>query len=136
MVLTHLCLFSFFDGASASSAPVVSTDVIRNFSLRRWRDWKRDDDEEPRIEDGALPAELRREADAAVVQAVQAAVLPAKGVAEGAALLQAIEAREAYDSAYRKAYADAYVAEVVAEHWREDMRRMMRRRKAAMLLLN
>lgn len=116
------------------SAPVVIPDAIRNFSLRNWRNWKRDEED---LEAGFLPTELRIEANEAVKEATQAASALAAGRVEAVnALAVAMQAREAYENAYRQAYQDAYVAEVVAELWKADMRKLKRRRAAALLLLH
>ena len=115
----------------STDAP-ASGDIIRNFSLREWRKWRRKD-----LEEGELPGELRREADAAIREATQAAAELAAGNVEAAnALAVAMQAREAYEQAYRDAYQEAYVASVVAELWKADMRKLRRRRAAAILLLH
>lgn len=122
----------------------VSPDQASNWQANYWKDnpWKhgkksKDQIKEERIRLGILPPELREVADEAVRDATAASVELAAGRAgEQEALLQSLEAREAYENAYRKAYQEAYIAEVVAEHWREDMKRQTRRRKAAMLLLH
>lgn len=133
MNLAHQVLFNFFHGATYSDAPPpVDDDVIRNFSLRNWRKWKRDD-----LEEGRLPEELRQEADTAVAEAVNAAAeLVAKRVEPENAIAVQMQAREIYDEAYRKAYREEYVASVVAELWKEDMRKMRRRRIKTLLLMN
>lgn len=105
---------------------------IRNYSLRNWREWKRED-----LEEGELPQEQRIEADQAVREATQASAELAAGNVEASnALAVAMQAREAYEEAYRQVYREAYVASIVAEHWKEDMRKARRRRVAALLLLH
>lgn len=112
--------------------PPADDDVIRNFSLRNWRKWKRDD-----LEKGSLPEELRQEADQAIAEAVNAAAeLIAKRVEPENAIAVQMQAREAYDEAFRQAYREEYVASVVAELWKEDMRKMRRRRIKTLLLMN
>lgn len=120
-----------FNNAIFNTGPSDVTN-IRNFSLREWRRWTKKE-----LEEGELPEELKIEAQQAVNEASQAATALASGRIEaGAALLQAMEARESYEQAYREAYASAYVAEIVAENWKRDMLRARRRRAAALLLLH
>lgn len=124
--------YTFTEGSQVPAVP----DAIRNFSLREWKRWKRADLDEL-LETGALPVELRDEADGAVRAAERAAAGLATGRLEaGRALLAAMEAREAYEQAYRDAYHEAYTSSVVAELWKEDMRKLRRRRAAAILLLH
>lgn len=125
---------AFFGGGFFNGSSPAAQDPIRNFSLRNWKHWKREE-----LEEGDLPEPLRVEADVAIRQAQQAAVAQAQAkdtTDRREALLKAMEAREAYEKAYREAYRDAYVAEIVAELWRQDMKRAERRRKAALLLLH
>lgn len=112
--------------------PPADTDVIRNFSLRNWRKWKRDD-----LEEGRLPEELRQEADQAVAEAVNAAAeLVAKRVEPENAIAVQMQARETYEEVFKQAYREEYVASIVAENWKADMRKMRRRRIKMLLLMN
>lgn len=122
---------SFASGAGNFDVDSVAND-IRNFSLRNWRKWTREE-----LEEGELPQELRIEADQAVREATQASAELAAGNVEAPnALAVAMQAREAYEDAYKAAYKEAYVASIVAEHWKADMRKARRKRIAALLLLH
>jgi hypothetical protein len=131
---------AFFGGEFFSSGGTPTPEQASNWQSNPWkrnRKEEKDATKAERIRLGILPPELREVADEAVRDAVAASVESAAGrVDESKALLQSMEAREAYEQAYRDAYQSAYIAEVVAEHWREDMKRQTRRRKAAMLLLH
>lgn len=121
-----------FDGSIGGFDVDVVANAIRNFSLRNWRKWTREE-----LEEGELPQELRVEADQAVREATQASAELAAGNVEAPnALAVAMQARQAYEDAYKQAYQEAYVASIVAEHWKEDMRKARRRRIAAILLLH
>lgn len=125
-------LFAYQGGAGAAAS---------NWQADYWKrksKKERDEDElEERIRLGILPPEARQTAIAAVVEADQAARQMVAGeISAPEALLQAMEAREAYENAYREVYKEAYIAEVVANLWREDMKRITRRRKAIALLLH
>ena len=121
-----------FNNAIFNTGPSDVTN-IRNFSLRNWRKWKRDEED---IESGSLPEELRAEALDAVAQVVNAAPPSNDGPAILEALERAQAARRAFEDAYRKAYVEDFVAETVAELWRAEIRKKMRRRKAALMLLH
>lgn len=130
---------SYWGPGSGTPTPPVPGDVIRNFSLRNWRKWRREDDDDlPPIEEGALPENLRALADTAIAQAQSAAREQAEARVEYErrdALLRSMEARAAFEDAYRTAYGEMYIATIVAELWARDMRRAERRRKAVLLLL-
>ncbi len=126
-----------FDGSiggfdvDGGPAPVVS-DVIRNWSLRNWRRWKRDD-----LEEGELPPEERAIANEAILEAERAALQRQAGLIEAAEQLRiAMEARERYEQAFMAVYHEEYVAEIVARLWKADMRRLRLRKAAALLLLH
>ena len=103
--------------------PEIS-DVIRNFSLKSWRRWLKD---EP---------EVQHETEKAVKRAIAASKAVVKGADEATMLLQAMEARELYEDIYRQAFQDAYIEDVVAEMWKADMLQMRNRMATILLLLD
>ena len=100
------------------------SDVIRNFSLKSWRRWLK---EEP---------EVKRETEKAVKKAIEASKAVVQSANEAVMLLQAMEARELYEDIYRQVFQDAYVEDVVTEMWKADMLQMRNRMAIILLLLD
>jgi uncharacterized lipoprotein YddW (UPF0748 family) len=126
---------NIFDRNIFDTPPI--TEIIRNFSLKSWRKWIKDEDEEELIKQGFLPPELKSEAAQAVIQSVDASTRISQEIEtnKGILLLQAMEAKEAFDRAYLKAYREGYVEEVVNELWDFEIRRLKRNRAISLLLL-
>jgi hypothetical protein len=91
---------------------------------------KWDDDEERRLL-GILPPVLQGEAQ----QVVQVAVTASQKVVQGetSALLDSLEAREAYTRIYKQAFKDA-TDELISVMWMLEMKREQRRRAYLLLL--
>jgi len=124
---------NIFDRNIFDTPPLV--EDIRNFSLKSWRRWIKDEDEEELLEQGILPVELKEQADQAVIQSVNASSKISQGD-ERLLLLKAMEARMAYEEAYRKAYKEGYIEEVVNELWASEISRIRHNRAVSILLLH
>ena len=132
----------FFGGGFFGTVDAgLTVEQASNWQANYWKRKSKADIENlemlERIKLGILPADVREETLASVIEADSASRERAAGrIDDGEALLRAMEARAAYENAYRIAYKEAYIAEVVADLWREDMKRITRRRKAIALLLH
>ena len=91
---------------------------------------KHDDDEERRML-GILPPLLQGEAQEVVQRAVTASQKVIQG--ETSALLDSLEAREAYSRIYKQAFKEA-TDELISVMWSLEMKREQRRRAYLLLL--
>lgn len=113
---------------------MLGGEQASNWQAHYWhnkRRTKQDDDDERRAL-GILPPELEAEAEAVVMEAVNAATIDDSG----ARMFVAMEARQEYEDIYRKAYTKAYVETIIHDRWMADVARVKRRRAIEFLLLH